>query len=285
MIKVSKMYVLDFTCMLPSALHFLRLLHYLDGNVKPMLKVNVQDCGGDLKKLCHQFTLGLASGQLSELNQLSVRIMQATCDGRLANHPAAMGIVLQCVDLVDREARGISTLKKPRQMSDIEQGLVEEAAILLATNGCHKDALRQLGFSKASILRNHSRLDNLMEQSLPCPALAILWPDVLESNLAIIDAMYERNSGSEAKQRMVLCFDFTYLLQLQTCLKLHGHKSLVGSPFTMKDMNSERPGCFQKIVPGEPVEELRKANRMLLVLVQTFFDFSLFLFIPFIKWC
>ena len=235
----------------------------MDISLRPMLQVNVSDCGGELRQLSGLFASSLVSGNLSELAQINGRIAKAACTGRLAEHPVAMGIMVQCLDLIDRRERGINSLKHPRKMGDLEQSLVEEAATLLATNGANSAAMKELGLSKLSTLRTHGKVDNLLSQSLPCPCIALVWPDVFKDNLHLIDSIIPR-SGEKPRRRMVLSFDSTYLLPLQAPMRLHGKKGLVGSPFQTSDIESEEPGCFQEVVIGKEIREKAKANRMLL---------------------
>ena len=222
----------------------------------PSLLVNVEECTGEFRQLSNQFTAQLARGGVAELQQLGMRIMKATCSGKLLSHPCIMGIVLQCIDVVNREERGIHTLKQPRKMGDKEQALIQQAVLLLTSNGCSGDLMRAMGFSKLSFLRSHSNLDSLLSQGLPCAPLALLKPSVMQQNVALISQMLPPLPGLASKQRMVLCFDFTYLLPLHTPMTLHEDKGLAGGPYSI----GHESLAFHRL--GQPLLDDVKASRM-----------------------
>ena len=229
-----------------------------------MLQINVQDCSGELKHLAAQFAGQLTQAGLSELSSLCLKIAKASCNGSVARHPAAMGIMLQCIERIERLDRGVETMRHPRAMEDVEKGLVEEAALLLATNGCSSGMMRDFGFSRVNALRNHARVDKLLEQNLPCPALALLWPDIIRQNISMIDTLIPRLGSGDMQHRFILCFDSTYLLPLQSCMNLHNQKGMVGGPFCLEDLSRDEceRGSFQLIEKDVPLKERNKANRM-----------------------
>lgn len=234
-----------------------QLIMFIDNTIRPSLLVNVEECTGEFRQLSNQFTAQLAGGGVAELQQLGMRIMKATCSGKLLSHPCIMGIVLQCIDVVNREERGIHTLKQPRKMGDKEQALIQQAGLLLTSNGCSGDLMRAMGFSKLSFLRSHSNLDSLLSQGLPCAPLALLKPSVMQQNVALISQMLPPLPGLASKQRMVLCFDFTYLLPLHTPMTLHEEKGLAGGPFSI----GHESIAFHRL--GQPLLDDVKASRMM----------------------
>lgn len=232
--------------------------------MKPTLLVNVEECQGELRQLAHFYTSQLASGELSEISQVHCRIVKAVSSGRLMGHPAALGILLKCIDMQEKQEKGIEN-HRMRKMTDVEAGVINEAAVLLACNGASADLMKTLGFSKSMILRTYSRLDTLLEQGLPNPALALLFPEVTEQNVTLIDSATSRAPNFTSRRRFVLCFDSTYLQPLHCACKLHGKRGMVGGPFQMSDIGSLSPGSFQKVdlERGSGMHEKTKANRML----------------------
>lgn len=225
----------------------------------------MSECTGELRQLANQFTFQLAAGGSTELGEIGLRIMKATCTGQLMNHPCILGIVLQCIDWLDRQERGVETLKRPRNMSEREAALVQQAGLILTSNGCSSQLMKSLGFSKVACLKNHSTLDLLLSQGLPCPALAILDESVMQQNVALISQIVPRAAELKKSQRMVLCFDFTYLCPLHCPMTLHQRKGLAGGPFRIEDIEDIRDsqaGSFQLIERGHPGFEKTKANRM-----------------------
>ena len=241
--------------------------YFYNSVVQPCLIVNIQDCSGELRQMASQFTANLASGKLSELGQLAARIAKASCDGRLSGNPAVMGLILQAIDRLDRDARGVESLKGARKMSELERSMVSEAGLMLASNSCNKELMRELGFNKERVLRNHSRIDSLLADSLPCPALALMHPNILDTNLSLIDSLEPRCAESGQKDRFVVCFDFTYLLPMRTSMVLHSARGMVGGSFTLDDCHQEHPECFQDVATKQRKDGRLKANRMLELLM------------------
>ena len=160
-------------------------------------------------------------------------------------------------------------MKKTRQMSNTEMDLVREAGALLALNNCSDQLMANFGFNRESCLRAHGKIDNLLSNGLPCPALSALWPDILQKNAAAVDSLIPR-AANLPQRRMVVCIDFTYLLKLHAVMQLHGQKVVIGAPFAMKDlqvMDGEMRSCLAP-VPENFSEatsykgEKQKANRM-----------------------
>ena len=230
----------------------------------PMFAVDVSQCSGEFRQLASQFTMELASGSHSELGQIGLRIMKATTSGQLLNHPCILGIVLQCIDTLDRASRDVHTLKHPRKMGDREQALIQESGLMLASNGCSSQLMRALGFNKIRCLRSHATLDLLQGQGLPCPALALLDADVMHQNMALISQLLPKQETLKSTQRMVMCFDFTYLCPMHCPTTLHQKRGLIGGPFRMEDIGSPKAGSFQLLEAAEPLFEKQKANRMTL---------------------
>eukprot|EP00435_Cladocopium_sp_Y103_P020385 s2243_g5.t1 len=241
--------------------------YFFGSVVQPCLSVNVHDCNGELRKMACQFTADLACGRLSELGQLSARIAKASCDGRLSGNPAVMGLILQAIDRLERDSRGVESLKGVRKMSDLERSMVSEAGLLLASNSCNREMMKELGFNKDRVLRNHSRVDSLLADSLPCPALALMHPNVLDTNLTLIDPLEPRCPDFCQKDRFVVCMDFTYLLPMRTSMILHSARGMVGGAFTLDDCTQEKPGCFQDVGDKQGRDNRLKANRMLELLM------------------
>ena len=245
------------------------LQHFIERVVQPCLSVNVSDCNAELRELTGMFQVKLLSGKLSEFGELCARIAQAACEGKFAQRPAIMGLMLQCMDSVDREGRGIRTMKGQRKLTNTEQDLVSEAGSLLALNNCSEGMMRAFGFNRESCLRSHGRITNLLSIGLPSPPLAVLWSEISQQNAILVDSLIGRPSNVHPR-RLNMAFDFTYLTKLHSVMDLHNRKVVVGSPFCMKDI--ETVGDGYRSCLGEIPEDLNqdykgekeKANRMLL---------------------
>eukprot|EP00435_Cladocopium_sp_Y103_P037622 s486_g10.t1 len=242
---------------------------FMAAYVYPCININVSDASSEMRQVVNKFASDLAMGKLSELGQMSAKIAKASCDGRLAGNPAIMGLVMQAISFLDRDQRGASLKGGDRRMTEVEKAMVTEAGVLLATNSCSKDLMRLFGFSKENVLRQHSRVDSLLADSLPCPALAFLHPEVLAANMSLIDSAEPRHPEFGQKDRLVVCLDFTYLLAMHTSMVLHQRRGMVGGPFFLDDCHEEFPICFHDInKPESWRQESQKANRMFLADIQ-----------------
>ena len=245
------------------------LRNFINRVVQPCLSVNVSDCNSELRELTCMFQAKLVSGKLSEFSELCARIAKATCEGKFSQRPAIMGLMLQCLESVDREGRGIRTMKGARKLTNAEHDLVNEAGSLLALNKCSEGMMRQFGFNRESCLRSHGKISNLHSIGLPSPPLAVLWHSISEQNAVLVDSLVGRPSNVHAR-RLNLAFDFTYLSKLHSVMELNNRKVVVGSPFCMKDIETVGDGyrsCLGDI-PDDLTQEYKgekqRANRMLL---------------------
>ena len=82
------------------------LISFLETCVEPSLTVNVSNCSSELRTLTAVFSEKLVAGNLSEFSQLCCRIAKFVSQGKLAERPAVMGMVLQCMDAIQREDQG-----------------------------------------------------------------------------------------------------------------------------------------------------------------------------------
>ena len=81
------------------------LTEFQETFVEPSLTVNVQNCTTELRTLTAVFSEKLVAGNLSEFSALCAKIALFVSRGKLAERPAIMGMVLQCMDAVSREDR------------------------------------------------------------------------------------------------------------------------------------------------------------------------------------
>ncbi|CAK9074248.1 unnamed protein product, partial [Durusdinium trenchii] len=169
-------------------------------------------------------------------------------------HPAALGILLKCIGMQEKQEKGIEN-HRMRKMTDVEAGVINEAAVLLACNGASADLMKTLGFSKSMILRTYSRLDTLLEQGLPNPALALLFPEVTEQN-EIVRMMDELLHRCQDYVRVFL-FDGEACNQLLKSiifgqLDAHHRRSVMDLKFFSKLTFGECPGL--SVLPRCPIK-------------------------------
>lgn len=241
-----------------------KLQKMIDMVVTPCLSINVIDSNPELQHLANQLAASLACRNLGEMGNISARLAEACCRGTFQQRPAIMGVMVQCLDLIDREERGVLTLKRPKNMGEQEQELLHEASALLALNGSSDTLMRSFGFNKKQVLRVQGRVENLLSDGLPCGPLALIFPEVIQRNATLIDSLSPRPEGLSPR-RFNMCFDFTYVMKQRSQMSLHGKQGVVGGPFAMSDIKAAVPGSFQWINDGKlDLVEQTKANRMLL---------------------
>ena len=190
---------------------------FMDQIVMPVLTVNVTDCQPELRSLAFQLTQELAHGELEPVTSLSARIAQAACSGQFSRHPAILGLIVNLTDLLEREERGITSLKGRRKMSDQEREILHEASSLLLLNGASKEVLRSLGFNRKSLLRSEGSVANLLQNGLPSPALALMYSEIMAQNVSCIDSLVPRYEG-ESQRRFVCGFESWIVL---ACISMY----------------------------------------------------------------
>ena len=88
--------------------------------------------------------------------------------------------------------------------SDLERSLIRDAGLQLAVAAGNNALARRFGLAKDS---HRISFDVLTENSLPIPALAICWPEVLQQNFLLIDQRYVR---AQLAPKRVLVFTFYF---------------------------------------------------------------------------
>ena len=158
--------------------------------VKPALSCNVASIPANLQDIAGRFTAIIKGGEASEEDAVRLKIACSAIKGELSNHPLLCGLALQCARMVDKEARGISTMSGRRSVeTERERALISDAGQQLAMAAGNSALARQFGIS-ASLCR--ISLDDLLPASLPCPALALRWPHVLQENFLLADQRFAK---------------------------------------------------------------------------------------------
>ena len=156
--------------------------------VKPALSCNVAAIPANLQDIAGRFTAIIKGGEASEEDAVRLKIACSAIKGELSSHPLVCGLALQCARLVNKESRGIFTMSGRRSAeTEREKSLISDAGQQLAMAAGNSALARQFGIS-SSLCR--ISLDELLPASLPCPALALRWPNVLKENFQLADQRY-----------------------------------------------------------------------------------------------
>ena len=92
---------------------------------------------------------------------------------------------------------------------------------------------------------------------LPCPALALQFPDQLETNLTLVDQLFPRGPKHQTR-RLMLGMDGTYLLKQHSQCFLQGRVGLVGGPWTPSDETQsfvELTSCSKSLLKAATMME------------------------------
>lgn len=112
--------------------------------VKPAIKVNVASIPNDFSDITARFTAVIASGRVDETEVSKLKIALGALDGRLDSHPLLHGLALQCFRKVDKQMRGIETMRGRRtKESDKETSLIADAGLSLAMVSGNKALARE----------------------------------------------------------------------------------------------------------------------------------------------
>ena len=165
--------------------------------VKPALSCNVASIPSNLQDIAARFTAIVKGGEASEEDAVRLKIACSAIKGELSNHPLLCGLALQCARMVNKESRGISTMSGRRSVeTDREKALISDAGQQLAMAAGNAVLARQFGIS-SSLCR--ISLDELLPASLPCPALALRWPNVLKENFQMVDQRFVKTQSAPTR--------------------------------------------------------------------------------------
>lgn len=172
---------------LPSLYKF-PLKEWISSVVTPATNINVGGVSDSMVDIIARFQACISAGRSSELDVTNIRIALSAISGQMSKHPFIQGLLLTSMTMVDKESRGINTLAgRPETRSETERALIADAAMQLAVTSGNRRLARSLGVAACQL---SMALDDLLPKALPCPGLALNWPNVLEQNFTIIDQRY-----------------------------------------------------------------------------------------------
>ena len=237
----------------PRATH----MDFVNVVARPCMKINVSKVGGAFAELLSRMTACLASGQLSEMEEVNARIAAAALSGRLENHPMVHGLTISAVRLLEKQADGIEGLKgRPRDVSQTEYNLVADAGLSLAIAGGNATLARSFGQRLGA---GRVTFDQLNERDLPRPALSLRFEGLLKENMDSIDRRLPTVADMPTR-RLFVAFDATYL---QPCLMqctVQGKVGLVGGAWQPRGEDHS----FYPLDQPFDIQKIQKARLMLL---------------------
>ena len=167
-------------------------LRFVKMVVQPSLSINVSSVSASMSDVLTRLTCILKSSSPDEEGMAKVKVALAACSGSLETHPFITGMVLQAHRLVTKQQRGMENMRGRRTWeTEEERQHIADAGHQLALMGGHSLLAKELGIALPTTC-----VDELRKYSLPCPGLALLWPEtVLKENYQLLDQRFIRAHG------------------------------------------------------------------------------------------
>lgn len=192
------------------------------------------------------------------MHAINAKIATACLNGTFNKDGFLQGLLLQCLQRLEKEERGIRTLRGRRGNELVgERSLIEDAALTLAISGGNKAVCKELGQRSTAV---RIQTEDLPRLSLPNPTLALLKgnEEQLKENVTLIDQRFARMPG-ENKRRLMMAVDATYLQKGLVQMKMGDRAGLVGGGWSIED----EAGAFLPLADLDKVERPEKASQMM----------------------
>ena len=118
---------------------------FMTSVVKPALRFNISTVPNCFSDVLTRFSASIASGLFSDRDVAKLKVAAGVLDGRLDEHPLLHGLSLQCMRLLEKQQRGLETMRGRRsQESCLESSLISDAGLRLAMMSNNKSLAREL---------------------------------------------------------------------------------------------------------------------------------------------
>ena len=102
--------------------------------MKPALKINVTSVPDCFADVIARFKGWISSNSTSETDRANLRVAAGVMEGRLQGHPLLHGLSLQCMRMVEKQDRGVNTMRGRRcNETELETQLISDAGLALAS--------------------------------------------------------------------------------------------------------------------------------------------------------
>lgn len=156
--------------------------------VDPALAVAIGSVPERLQDVTSRIAAVIAGGQGDEAELSNMKLALASLKGSFNTHPMVQGLMLQCFQLVDRQERGIYTMKGRRNLqTDHERAAINDAGLQFAVLAGNSTLMKTFGLNPRA---SKTQVDDLAKFSLPQSPLAFLWPETLRKNFQICDQRF-----------------------------------------------------------------------------------------------
>ena len=131
-----------------------------------------------------------------------MQVATAAISGQLSDHPIIMGLALQCKRKMEKELRGITTMKGRRSNeTEKEMAMIADSGLQLALGACNPGLAKEFGLARSAL---RISLSELHRYGLPSPALALLFDGVLKSNFELADQRFPRDPEIPKRNMAIL---------------------------------------------------------------------------------
>ena len=162
---------------------------------------------------------------------LNAELAKQIVGGRLDNNPFVQGLLVQCLDRLEKAERGVVSMRgRAAASTDAKSTLLQNAALTLAIAGGNKHLAVELG---QKMTPTKVKLEELERLGLPNPAMALLDCNIeqFRTNLKLVDQRHGRDEKMSPR-RLILGFDATYLLRTVSQFRMNNEVGLIGGPWS-----------------------------------------------------
>lgn len=168
------------------------LQNFMDSSVAPVLQVNACSVDNKAKALFSHFAVAVRGHQLSDLSEVNLKIAEAVMNGMLDAKAFCQGLLVQCLNSLDKEKRGITSNRgRTAHRNDSEAQLIHDATMTLAISGGNAGLARELGM-KITPPR--------IALGLPNPCMALTDIETLQQNVLLVDQSCPRAPGHPVRR-------------------------------------------------------------------------------------
>ena len=171
------------------------LKRFIHGVVKPSVQVTLASVPDRLAEVSAKMEAIIRGGGACEQDMLDIKTAAACVKGQMSKHPLLQGLIVSCRTFLDKNSRGITTLRgrKSASQSQLERDLVCNAGLQLSILCGNGVLAREFGLAQSSLRVNFNQL---AERGLPIPALSPCFPDQLAENWLLADQRYVQERGA-----------------------------------------------------------------------------------------
>lgn len=118
---------------------------FVSSVVQPALRFNIATVPECFSDVVTRFSASIASGLFDDRDVAKLKIAAGVLDGRLDNHPLLHGLSLQCMRLLEKQQRGVNTMRGRRSTENpLETALISDAGLRLAMMSNNKKLAKEL---------------------------------------------------------------------------------------------------------------------------------------------